>query len=324
MTTRHRPLPTEAHGRLVEALEELHRAAGRPGMRRVSTLIAAGDHPASPSHEAVRTTLKGRVVPRWETVQSIVGALAAMCVDPPRDPASEVARFFPLWREVQEGENRGMKSGRELALSEGWGGEDGRWTGEAVAGLILNPATAIEIHPSLAVPHEPLISEDQWVSAGVRLIEEAGAEFALRALLRILKGDYIGAEGGAPFGYRPPEWYEVDQAYEVFRYGCQEVRRRLRDEPNLLPRSIAAMRADTTLSPDERTEMIRAEADAGLMREVMTLTPESWDEVSEEAHRQVFDYLIKEIRVVGRPSLSPERRFQITWRVPEPATADDT
>ncbi|MGW5450176.1 hypothetical protein ACWESA_44505, partial [Streptomyces asiaticus] len=31
-----------------------------------------------------------------------------------------------------------------------------------------NPFNAIEIHPSLATPHEPRISEDDWVRAGVR------------------------------------------------------------------------------------------------------------------------------------------------------------
>jgi len=40
------------------------------------------------------------------------------------------------------------------------------------------------------VPHEPLISEDNWVKAKVRLIEELGAEPYLRNLLSVLKGNY--------------------------------------------------------------------------------------------------------------------------------------
>jgi hypothetical protein len=79
------------------------------------------------------------------------------------------------------------------------------------------------------------------------------------------------------------------------------------------------MRADETLSPEERAEMMRAESDLALMREVMTATPETWHEISEEAHFVVFMYLIKEGRAVGRPSLPPAQRYQITWRVPEPA-----
>ncbi|MFF2189005.1 hypothetical protein [Streptomyces sp. NPDC058155] len=310
----------EAHQELVRALEELHRAAGSPGMRKVSALIAEGVHPAVVSHEGVRTTLKGLNVPRWETVQSIVAVLAAACVDPPREPTAEVARFLPLWRAVKEGEPGGMKSARELALSQGWGTDDGQWTAEAIVGMMINPFNAIEIAPSLAVPHKPAVSEDEWVQVGVRLIEENGAEFALRALLRTLKGDYLGAEEGSPFGYRYPD-QEAVEMHTAFRYGCDRVLQRLAVEPNILQRSINAMHADVTMDREDRIEMLRAESDVSLMREVMTVTPETWHELSEEAHRQIFGYLIREIGPVGRFGLPPERRFRITWRIPEPPTA---
>lgn len=313
------PLPTtDGHGELVQALGELHRAAGWPSPRRVSALIAERevDLPTPVSHEGVRTALKGLRIPRWETVHSIVAVLAERC-SPPRDPQSEVARFLPLWRAVRDGEQGGLKSAREFTQS-GWGGEDGRWTPEQVAGIVINPFNAIEIHPSLAIPHDPLMAEDEWVCAGVRLIEEFGAEFALRALLRTLKGDYVGAESGAPYGYQDPG-FETVEAYEVFRYGCRKILERLRAEPNLLQDSIRAMRTDETMSREERAEMLRAESDMALMREVMTVTPDTWDEVSEEAHHMVFGYLIKEIRTVGRAGLPPAERFQITWRVAEAA-----
>ncbi|WKX69937.1 hypothetical protein [Streptomyces sp. XD-27] len=320
MTTDTAPPPNEAHQELVRALEELHRAAGRPGMRKVSALIAEGDHPAAVSHEGVRTTLKGLVVPRWPTVQSIVAVLAAACVDPPRDPTAEVARFLPLWRAVGEGEPGGMKSARELALSQGWGPDDGQWSAEAVLGMMINPFNAIEIDPSLAVPHEPVVSEDEWVQVGVRLIEEHGAELALRALLRTLKGDYLGAEQGSPYGYHYPDQAAVD-AHTAFRYGCDRILRRLAVEPNLLQRSISAMHADETMDREDRIEMLRAESDASLMREIMTATPETWHELSEEAHHQIFGYLIKEIGPVGRFGLPPDQRFRITWRISEPPAA---
>ncbi|MFJ8730226.1 hypothetical protein [Streptomyces bauhiniae] len=312
--------PNEAHRELVRALEELHRAAGHPGMRKVSLLIAEGDYPAAVSHEGVRTTLKGLNIPRWETVQSIVAALAAACVDPPRDPTAEVARFLPLWRAVREGEPGGMKSARELALSQGWGTDDGQWTAEAVVGMMINPFNAIEIAPSLAVPHKPLISEDEWVQVGVRLIEENGAEFALRALLRTLKGDYLGTEEGSPFGYRYPD-QEAVEMHTAFRYGCDRILQRLATEPNLLQRSISAMHADETMDREDRIEMLQAESDASLMREVMIATPETWQELSEEAHHQIWGYLIKHIDPVGRFGLPPDQRFRITWRIPEPPTA---
>ncbi|MDW6060829.1 hypothetical protein SAZ11_25955 [Streptomyces sp. FXJ1.4098] len=177
-------------------------------MGKVSALIAEGDRPAVVSHEGVRTPLKGLNVPRWETVRSIVAVLAAACVDPPRDPTAEVARFLPLWRAVREGEPGGMKS-------------------------------------------------DGWVQVGVRLIEENGAEFALRALLRTLKGDYLGAEEGSPFGYRYPD-QEAVEMHTAFRYGCDRIIQRLAVEPNLLQRSISAMHADETMDREDRVEMLRA------------------------------------------------------------------
>lgn len=317
MTTDNGPQADRARQELARALQELHRAAGRPGMRKVSALIAGGDHAALVSHEGVRTALKGLTVPRWETVKAIVTVLAAACVGPPRDPAAEVARFLPLWRAVTEGEPGGMKSARELTLSQGWGTDDGQWTPEAVLGMMINPFNAIEIDPSLAVPHEPIVSEDEWVRIGVRLIEEHGAEFALRALLRTLKGDYLGADGGSPYGYHYPDQDAVD-AHAAFLHGCDRILGRLAVEPNLLQRSISAMHADTAMDREDRTEMLRAESDPSLMREIMTAAPETWEDLSEEAHHQIFGYLIKQISPVGRFGLPPDQRFRITWRVPEP------
>ena len=306
----------EAQQELARALGELHRAAGRLSYRRVSKLVDEGGYSATVSYESVRTTLQVlRGVPRWETVEAIVSVLAPAC-RPPRDPAQELARFLPLWRALREGESGRLKSARELALSEGWGGEDGKWTPEAVAGVLINPVSAIQIDPSLVKRHEPLVSEEQWVQVGMRVIEESGAEFFLRALLKVLKGDYVGTESGAPFGYSDPS-YERDEAYEAFQYSSEQILRRLRAEPNLLQRSIAAMRADATLSSEERAEMLRVESDLSLMREVMMVTPETWDEISEEAHLAVFMYLVREGKTVGRPSLPPAQRYQITWRVPE-------
>ena len=46
------------------------------------------------------------------------------------------------------------------------------------------------MNEGLAVPHEPLISEDDWIMANVRLIEELGPEPYLRNLLSVLKGNY--------------------------------------------------------------------------------------------------------------------------------------
>lgn len=310
------PQPEGPHKDLVEALQELHRAAGRLSFRKVSTLIrGCDDRLSDASHESVRSAVQGIRVPRWETVHDIVTALAGQC-SPPRDKDLETARFLPLWRAVREGESGALKSFQEL-VNGGWGGEDGKWTPEMVMGILVNPFSAIEIHPSLAAPHEPLVPEDHWVQAMMRFIEEQGAEHALRVLLHTLKGDYIGAAEGSPYGYSNPD-REAMEAYAAFRYGCQEIHRRLRHEPNLLAESIRAMRADETMDRDDRAEMLENESDVSLMHEVMIVTPDTWDEVSEEAHHMVFGYLIKQISPVGPLGLPDAERFRITWRIPEP------
>jgi hypothetical protein len=68
--------------------------------------------------------------------------------------------------------------------------DDDEWTPGDVASMIANPFYAVNIDEGLAVPHEPLISEDDWIMANVRLIEELGPEPYLRNLLSVLKGNY--------------------------------------------------------------------------------------------------------------------------------------
>lgn len=311
------PQPSGPQKELTEALQELHRAAGRLSFRKVSELIGRReDRLSAASHETVRSAVNGIRVPRWETVHDIVVVLAGQC-SPPRDEQSETARFLPLWRAIGEGESGALKSFQEL-LNGGWGGEDGQWTPELVMGMLINPFSAIEIHPSLAAPHEPLISEDDWVHGMLRLVEEQGVEHALRVLLHLLKGDYVGADEGAPYGYRNPD-REALEAQAAFQYGCQKILGRLSHEPNVLAESIRAMRADSTMDRDDRAEMLENESDPSLMREVMIVTPDTWDEVSEEAQHMVFGYLIQHIspvRSVGPPGSD---RFTIVWRIPEPA-----
>jgi hypothetical protein len=233
-----------------------------------------------------------------------------------------VARFLPLWRAVTEGEAGALKSAREFILAQNWGGDDGSWTPEMVAGVMINPFYAVELDPTLTVRHDPLISEEDWVKVNVRVIEQYGPEFFLHALLRILKGEYVGEEVDSPFGYQSSSReMDVDEASEAFDFACGQILRRLRAEPNLLARSITAFHSDANLAKEEREEVLRAESDPSLMREVMTLSPESWPEVSEEAHWLAFAYLVKEGKTVGRPNLPPEQRFLINWRVPEPPDA---
>jgi hypothetical protein len=64
------------------------------------------------------------------------------------------------------------------------------WTPGDIADMIANPFYAITIDETLTLAHEPMISEDDWVGANVRLISELGPEAYLRNLLSILKGNY--------------------------------------------------------------------------------------------------------------------------------------
>ena len=59
--------------------------------------------------------------------------------------------------------------------------DDDEWNPGDVTSMIANPFYAINIDEGLAVPHEPLINEDDWVKANLRLIEELGPEPYLRA-----------------------------------------------------------------------------------------------------------------------------------------------
>jgi uncharacterized protein YecA (UPF0149 family) len=73
------------------------------------------------------------------------------------------------------------------------------WTPGDLAAVLGNPFYAINIDPSLARPHEPLVSEEQWIAANVRAIEENGPEVYLRNLLSVLKGNYGTQEqAGSP------------------------------------------------------------------------------------------------------------------------------
>ncbi|MFI0721026.1 hypothetical protein [Streptomyces sp. NPDC021224] len=108
-------------------------------------------------------------------------------------------------------------------------------------------------------------------------------------------------------------------AYAAFQHGCREARRRLRAEPNLLAESIRAMRADETTDRDDRAQMLENESDLSLMRVIMIVTPDPWDDVSEEAHRTVLGHLIQQTGPPGPLSLPDADRFPILRRVPEPS-----
>ncbi|XYH97134.1 hypothetical protein ACMHYB_09750 [Sorangium sp. So ce1128] len=66
--------------------------------------------------------------------------------------------------------------------------------------IMLNPFYAIQIAPMLAEPHDPMVTEEQWIAANARLIEEMGTEAWLRELLAVLKGNFVAAPSQGPTG----------------------------------------------------------------------------------------------------------------------------
>ena len=175
---------------------------------------------------------------------------------------------------------------------------------------------AIDIHPGLALPHDPIISEDDWVAANLRTIAEAGPEAFLRTIIDVLKGGYI-ASGDGDDAYDLHAEVDADDADE---YVIGRILERLATEVNILGRSAAELRRN--ISPKDlevKAEVRRLESDAGVLREAMVASPETWEELSFEAQRLVLHYMIDRV-IVGPPTLdSVEEMLKIEWRIPAPA-----
>jgi tetratricopeptide (TPR) repeat protein len=78
-------------------LHELHRAAGKPGVRGISAAIRdREDLRDTVSHETISAMLRGSGLPRWIKVECVVRQLAEWTVSR-RDPDREVRRFHGLW-----------------------------------------------------------------------------------------------------------------------------------------------------------------------------------------------------------------------------------
>lgn len=59
---------------------------------------------------------------------------------------------------------------------------------EDATNMFINPFYAINIEPNLAIEHEPLVTEPDWIRANLRLIDEIGAQEWLERLLVVLQG----------------------------------------------------------------------------------------------------------------------------------------
>ncbi|MFC5027542.1 DUF4365 domain-containing protein [Streptomyces sp. DSM 41987] len=95
---------------------------------------------------------------------------------------------------------------------------------------------------------------------------------------------------------------------------------RIEAEPDLVQRSILAMRKDITLQPAVIAELGSLETEPRFVRQVNKLsraTVPTEDDIDPGAFRLAVLYLIHRI-YVGGPSLPLEEQVRIVWRVPEP------
>ena len=79
------------------------------------------------------------------------------------------------------------------------------WTEEQIIRILTNPFYCLRnIDARLAREHEPMISEEDFIIGGARLIRELGPEEYLRHLLENLKGNFVMKDDidGASFGYK--------------------------------------------------------------------------------------------------------------------------
>jgi hypothetical protein len=303
------------HRDLVYALQELHAAAGWPSTRLISK--ARGDFPATLSHERVRSILSGKSLPLWPTLETLVRVLVSMRDPAPRDTETEIARFMSLWKAAELGEYGAVEQLIHGSVAESVYGDGSHWTPSDVVRVLTNPIYAIEIDPALAFPHEPLISEEEWIAASLRFIGEVGPEAFLRTLLDILKGGWVAS---ADPDFQDDEedcthgMVDADAADE---YVVTQILHRLGTEVNLLGRSVRKLRKqESEIDAHLASEIEGLESDAHVMREALIVSPDTWKDLPDEAKRLVFLYLIDRVVVSPSASMSIEERLKIEWRIP--------
>ena len=122
-----------------------------------------------------------------------------------------------------------------------------------------------------------------------------------------------------------PEEHARIAADVIHDYVLARILGRIEAEPDLVQRSILAMRVDGELAPEIVAELGPLESDPRIVRQVNKLSPATVttvDDIEPEAFRLAIIYLIHRIYVYG-PSLPLDRQVQIVWRIPEPARSGE-
>ncbi|MEU3655693.1 DUF4365 domain-containing protein [Streptomyces sp. NPDC032161] len=187
----------------------------------------------------------------------------------------------------------------ELSMPEGWNGrripDPDLWTAEDLG---LNQ------------------SEIMWVAAcfaSTRQADEGPEDELVEA---------VECEGCPSCTGEAPKEHGRIEADVIHAYVLARVLDRIDAEPDLVQRSIGAMREETDLEPNIVAELGSLETDPRVVRQVHKLsraTVETVDDIEPEAYRLAIIYLIHCI-YVGGPSLPLDEQVRIVWRVPEPTT----
>lgn len=100
-------------------------------------------------------------------------------------------------------------------------------------------------------------------------------------------------------------------------YVAEQILDRLEVEPELMARSIEALRNAADFDAGSLSELGALESDLAVVAEVKSLSRESAERASFEAWRLTIFYLIDRV-CIGAPSLPVVEQTRIVWRVPEP------
>ncbi|MFI5722113.1 DUF4365 domain-containing protein [Streptomyces cyaneofuscatus] len=134
------------------------------------------------------------------------------------------------------------------------------------------------------------------------------------------EGELVECEGCPSCTGEELEEHASIEADVIHAYVLDRILARIDAEPDLVQRSIRAMREETDLEPNIVAELGSLETEPRVVRQVHKLnraTAETVNDIEPEAYRLAILYLIQCI-YVGGPSLPLDEQVRIVWRIPEP------
>jgi hypothetical protein len=133
----------------------------------------------------------------------------------------------------------------------------------------------------------------------------------------------VECEGCPDCADEEPVEHGLIEADLLHDYLLARILDRIEAEPDLMQRSILAMRADGELGPEIVTELGPLETEPRVVRQVNRLsraTVSAVDDMEPEAFQLAVLYLIHRV-YIGGPSLPLDEQVRIVWRIPEPTAS---